>query len=79
MSSDQHMKKLMSLRKGLHFMMQCYVRQHFADRYWLHEHPGGRASWRELTMRRFTKGFKNVVRERTCMQMECSEDAIRIA
>ena len=24
------------------------------------------------------KRIKNVVRERTCMQMECSEDAIRI-
>ena len=39
--SDQHMKKLMSLREGLHVMMQCWMRQHFADRYWLHEHPGG--------------------------------------
>ena len=54
-SSDQHMKKLMSLREGLHVMMQCYMRQHFADRYWLHEHPGGHASWREPTMRKFTK------------------------
>ena len=54
-SSDQHMKKLMSLREGLHVMMQCYVRQHFADRYWLHEHPGGHASWREPTMRKFIK------------------------
>ena len=43
-SSDRHMKKLMSLREGLHVMMQCYMRQHFADRYWLHEHPGGHAS-----------------------------------
>ena len=33
-SSDQHMKKLMSLREGLHVMMQCYMRQHFADLYW---------------------------------------------
>ena len=49
------MKKLMSLRGGLHVVMQCYMRQHSADRYWLHEHPGGRASWRELTMRKFTK------------------------
>ena len=54
-SSCQHMKKLMSLREGLHVMMQCYMRQHFADRYWLHEHPGGHASWRESTMRKFTK------------------------
>ena len=24
-SSDQHMRKLMSLREGLHVMMQCYI------------------------------------------------------
>ena len=30
--SDPHMKKLMSHREGLHVMMQCYMRQHFADR-----------------------------------------------
>ena len=24
----------MSLREGLHVMMQCYMRQQFADRYW---------------------------------------------
>ena len=54
-NADQHMKKLMSLREGLHVMMQCYRRQHLADRYWLHEHPGGHASWREPTMRKFTK------------------------
>ena len=41
--SDQHMKKLMSLRERLHVMMQCNMRRHFADRYWLHEHPGGHA------------------------------------
>ena len=51
---DWHMKKLMSLREGLHVMMQCYMRQHFADRHWLHEHPGGHASWREPTIRKFT-------------------------
>ena len=54
-SSGQHMKKLMPLRQGLHVMMQCHMRQHFPDRYWLHEHPGGHASWREPTMRKFTK------------------------
>ena len=54
-SSYQHMKKLMSLREGLHVTVQCCMRQHFADRYWLHEHPGGHASWREPTMRKFTK------------------------
>ena len=35
-SLDQHVKELMSLREGLHVMMQCDMRQHFADRYWLH-------------------------------------------
>ena len=54
-SSDQHMKKFMSLREGLHVMMQCYMRQHFAVRYWLHEHPGGHASWSEPTVWKFTK------------------------
>ena len=34
-SSDRHMKKLMLLREGLHVMMQCYMRQQFADRCWL--------------------------------------------
>ena len=77
-SSDQHMKKLMSLREGLHVMMQCYMRQHFADRYWLQEHPGGHASWREPTMRKFTKRINHVLGTRTCVQMERSEDAIRI-
>ena len=52
--SDQHMKKWMSLREGLHAMMRCYMRQHVADRYWLYEHPGGHTSWREPTMRKFT-------------------------
>ena len=55
-SSDQHVKELMPLREGLHVGMQCYMGQHFADRCWLHEHPGGHASWREPTRRKFTKG-----------------------
>ena len=77
-TSDQHMKKLMSLREGLHVMMQCYMRQHFADRYWPHEHPGGRASWREPYDEEIHQRFNHSLRERTCGQMECSEDAIRI-
>ena len=76
-SSDQHMKKLMSLREGIHVMMQWYMRQHFADRCWLHEHPGGHASWRDPTMRKFTKN-NLLLRERTCVQVERSEGAIRI-
>ena len=51
-SSDQDMKKLMSLR--VHVMMQCCMRQLSADRYWLHEPSGGHASWR-TSMRKFTK------------------------
>ena len=54
-STDRHMKKLMSLREGLHVMMQCYMRQRFVDRCWPHEHPGGHASWREPTRRKYTK------------------------
>ena len=45
----------MSLREGLHVVMQCHMRQHFADHYWLYEHPGGHASWRGSTMCKFTK------------------------
>ena len=80
-SSDQHMKKLMSLREGLHVMMHCYMRQHFVDRYWLHEHPGGHASWREPTMRKLTKGSATYfVKGPICgwnvqkMRLESSED-----
>ena len=47
-SSDQHMKKLMSLCEGLHEMMQCYRRQHFAASNDLHEHPRRHSSWREV-------------------------------
>ena len=72
-SSDQHMKKLMSLREGLHVMMECYVRQHFADRYWLHEHPGGHATWREPALRKFTKELTSCFVKRICR----SEDAIK--
>ena len=54
-SSDHHMKKLMSLRVGLLVIMQCYMRQHFADRHWVYEHPGGHGSWSEPTMRTFRK------------------------
>ena len=66
-SSDQHMKKLMSLREGLNVTMLCYMREDFADRHWLHEHPGGHASWREPTMKKFTKeSTLSFVRELGC-------------
>ena len=45
----------MSLREGHHVMMQRYMRQHCADRYWSHAHLGEHSSWRELTMGTFTK------------------------
>ena len=76
-NSEQHMKKLMSLREGLHVMMQCYMRQHFADRHWPHVNPGGHASWREITMRKFTNEATTYF-EKGLVQMECSEDVIRI-
>ena len=78
-SSEQHMKKLMSLREGLRVMMQCYMRQHFADCYWLHEYPGGHASWRELTMRKFAKESTTFAKGPVCrwsvqkMRSESSE------
>ena len=53
-SSEQHTKKLVPLRQSLHVMMQCYMRQHFADRYWLHEHPWEHASRREPTTQLLT-------------------------
>ena len=80
-SSDQHMKKMMSIREGLHVMMQCYMRQHCADRFWLREHPVAHASWREPTMRKFTKESTTYfVRGLVCrwnvqkMQAQSSED-----
>ena len=42
-SSDLPRKKLTSVREGLHVMVHCYMRQHFADRCWLRENPGGHA------------------------------------
>ena len=57
----------MSLREGLHVLMQCYMRQHFADR-WLHEHPGGHAS-QPLTSHNGPVCRWNVQR----MQLESSE------
>ena len=76
-SSDQHVEELMSLREGLHVMMHCHKRQHFAHRYWLQEHPGGHASWRAQDEEIHTT-INHVLRTRTCVQMECSEDAISI-
>ena len=63
MSSDQHVKKLMSFREGFHVMTQCNMRQFFADRYWIHEHPGGHASSRERTMRKNSQKIQILISE----------------
>ena len=75
------MKKMMSLREGLHVMMQCYMRLQIADRDWLREHPVGHASWREPTKRKFKKESTTYfVRGLVCrwnvqkVQSESSED-----
>ena len=46
--------------------MQCYMRQHIADRYWIHEHPGGHVSWRELTIRNSKKTTTYFVKGPAC-------------
>ena len=61
-SSDQHMKELMQLRDGPRVTTQCSMRQHDACRH--------SASWRE--------SMRKQIHERADMQMESSEDAIRI-
>ena len=77
-ASSDHMKKLTSLRESIHVMLQCYLRQHFADRHWLHEHPGVHASWREADNEEIHNRINHALRTRNCVQMEHSEDAIRI-
>ena len=45
MKGSKWQSRLLTLLcEDLHEMKQCYEQQHFADRYWLHEHPGGHAS-----------------------------------
>ena len=68
-SSDQHVKELMPLREGLHEMMQCDMRQHFAERYWVHEYLRRRASWRESTGMK----FMNIEMESSMMRSESSQ------
>ena len=65
-SSNQRMKKLMPLREGLHVKLQRYMQQYFGDGYWQHEHPGGHASWREPTMRKFTESSTYFVKGPVC-------------
>ena len=73
-SSDRHMKKLMSLGEGLHVMMQCYM-----DSTLLIVTGYRRTCIVERTYdEEIYKRINHLLRKRTCMQMECSEDAIRI-
>ena len=52
-SADPNVKELMPLREGLHEMMQCYRRQHFAASNDLHEHPRRHSSWKESARMKF--------------------------
>ena len=68
--TDLDVKELMTLRAGLHEMMQCDLRQHlFAERYWLHEHPGRQSSWKESARMK----FMNMPSGCTKMRSESSE------
>ena len=51
--TDLNVKELTSLREGLHGMMQCDRRQHFAASNDLHEHPGRHAEWKESPRTKF--------------------------
>ena len=57
-----------STREGLHGMMQCYRRQHFAASNDLHEHSRGHSSWRESTRMK----FMNIQMEYSKMRSEPS-------
>ena len=69
MKTDLNVKEWMSLREGLHERMQCDMRQHFAERYWLHEHPIRQSSWTESTRMK----FMNMPSECSKMRSESSE------
>ena len=64
-----YVKELPPLREGLHEMMQCYKRQHFAASEDLHEYPRGHSSWRESTRMK----FMNIQMEYSKMRSESSE------
>ena len=70
MSSDQHVKEWMPLREGLHERMQCEMRQHFAERCWLHEHPRRHSSWKESSR----MIFLNMPSDCSKMRSESSEN-----
>ena len=55
--------------EGLHGMMQCHWRQHFAARNDLHEHPRGRSPRRESTRMK----FMNISMEYSKMRSDPSE------
>ena len=70
--SDQHMKKLMPLRGRSSLIMQCNMRQHLVDRYWLHGHPEGTCIVERTFDEEIYKRINHSLRDRTCVQ-ECSE------
>ena len=49
-SADPNVKELMPLCEGLHDMMQCYRRQHFAASYDLHERPSTSMKFMNIQM-----------------------------
>ena len=67
--TDLNVKEWMPLREGLHERMQCDMRQHFAECYWLHEHPRRHSSWKESTRMK----FMNMPSECSKMRSESSE------
>ena len=54
---------VMPLREGLHAMMQCYRRPHFAAGNDLREHPRGHSSWRESTRMKFVNIQMGVLKD----------------
>ena len=67
--TDLNVKELTSLREGLHEMMPCDRRQHFAAINDLREHPERQASWKESTRMK----FMDMPSERSKMRSESSE------
>ena len=54
-----------------------FVRWSLVDRDCQHEHPGGHSS-RRAYEKEIHKRINHFLREQTCLQMECSKDAVVI-
>ena len=68
-SADPNVKEWIPMREGLHEMMQCYRRHHFAASNDLHEHSRRHSSWRESARMK----FMNIQMEYSKMRSEPSE------